>query len=372
MGYSSEMRRLAYLLSCFLFACASGGGFSDAGREDANLDQGRDTSLPEQGPNRNCQPGDVRATRMNDGGFGCTLGQVEEKETCRADGSGYEWIQGVGDGSRKLCTPGETMTETINTACGSYDEMRVCSSGCMFGDPTGTPPECACTPGQQGMSRQITGGEGCAAGTKTQIETCRADGSGYDWTDQGDFDGSSAACVAGATEERTLSGSCGSYMQTRTCSPSCVWGAYVGEEQCVGDDQYIGRACTIGNTGGSCSYVTSSCSGDHFPGACPGSAAVQCCIEDADTCMIDGAHFAEGRTFTYQICLRSGANQGKRPVVTCLMGEAPSGEGVTETAYEDAPGSCASGSQRYCDGQIRQSGIPDAIRRCDNGTWGPI
>jgi hypothetical protein len=46
-----------------------------------------------------------------------------------------------------------------------------------------------------------------------------------------------------------------------------------------GDDQHIGKYCSTPKGTGSCQY-SSGCSGQRVAGYCPGSSAVQCCIED--------------------------------------------------------------------------------------------
>lgn len=164
------------------------------------------------------------------------------------------------------CSGVEVEVREVTGTCGAYQETRVCD-GCDWGLWQGQSPECSCTPGQMGESRQAEGGEGCNKGIRSETEVCNSAGTRYEWVGQGEFDGSLKDCEAGLTESRPRQGACGSYSQTRDCSQSCEPGEWGEDTSCnctfgAGSNE---RACDTDN-GEGCGLQ--ACGEDNKWGSC--------------------------------------------------------------------------------------------------------
>ena len=165
-----------------------------------------------------------------DGGFVCSIGEVEEKacsgscgnqtRTCTPSCSWGPWSECIGD----VCTPGEVQNEQDSCGnCGTRTRSRTCSGGCTWGSWT---PWSSCT------------GQGsCSPGS---VETCDEKG-----------------------------------CEQRSCSAACEWSAcqLAPGAECVWD-QGSNFNCCGGGVWQFCSsscqwYECQSCNEPTCNGACP-------------------------------------------------------------------------------------------------------
>jgi hypothetical protein len=135
------------------------------------------------------------------------------------------------------CMPGATDSE--NVACGACGagmatRMRTCQSDCTWGDwsePSACQITVACEPGQ--VATQMENCGACMTGTRARSRTCTDACAWGEWGAFGQCTGVTAACTAGATENRSVACPCsGTKTQRRTCSSSCAWGGWTDTSSC--------------------------------------------------------------------------------------------------------------------------------------------